>query len=76
MTKPTGWWTTQPVPCCIVAAVLALMPSTRGPGYDAGENHAFLREKGIDSAIHLNSYRTEKRDKNREIWGRLKGSPS
>ena len=52
------------------------MPSTRGPGYDAGENHAFLREKGIDSAIHLNCYRTEKRDKNREIWGRLKGSPS
>jgi len=32
-------------------------------GYDDGENHEFLREKGIDSAIHLNSYRTQKRDK-------------
>jgi IS5 family transposase len=45
-------------------------------GYDDGENHEFLREKGIDSAIHLNSYRTQKRDKNKEIWAKLKGSPS
>ena len=52
------------------------MAPTRGPGYDDGENHAFLREKGIDSAIHLNSYRTKKKDANREIWVRLKESPS
>lgn len=45
-------------------------------GYDDGENHEFLREKGIASAIHLNSYRTKKKDKNKEIWVRLKESPS
>jgi len=45
-------------------------------GYDDGENHEFLREKGIDSAIHLNSYRTKKKDKNKEIWVKLKESPS
>ena len=45
-------------------------------GYDDGENHEFLREKGIASAIHLNSYRTGKKDANKEIWVRLKESPS
>jgi len=45
-------------------------------GYDDGENHEFLKGKGIASAIHLNSYRTKKRDKNKEIWVRLKESPS
>ena len=57
----------QGVPVSIVAA---------DRGYDDGENHEFLREKGIDSAIHLNSYRTEKKDKNKEIWVKLKESPS
>lgn len=44
-------------------------------GYDDGENHEFLREKAIASAIHLNSYRTRKKDKNKEIWARLKENP-
>jgi len=57
----------QGVPLRVVAA---------DRGYDDGENHEFLREKGIESAIHLNSYRTQKKDKNKEIWVRLKESPS
>lgn len=57
----------QGIPVGIVAA---------DRGYDDGENHEFLREKGIDSAIHLNRYRTEKKDENKEIWVRLKESPS
>jgi len=57
----------QGVPVRVVAA---------DRGYDDGENHEFLREKGIASAIHLNSYRTGKRDKNKEIWVKLKESPS
>jgi len=52
----------QGVPVSIVAA---------DRGYDDGENHEFLREKGIASAIHLNRYRTEKKDKNKEIWVKL-----
>jgi len=43
-------------------------------GYDDGENHFYLKEKGIHSAIRLNRYRTEKKDKNREVWLKLKGS--
>jgi len=57
----------QGIPVGIVAA---------DRGYDDGENHEFLREKGIDSAIHLNSYRTQKKDKNKEIWVKLQESPS
>jgi len=57
----------QSIPVEIVAA---------DRGYDDGENHKFLREKGIASAVHLNSYRTQKKDKNKEIWVKLKESPS
>jgi len=46
----------QGVPVSIVAA---------DRGYDDGENHEFLREKRIGSAIRLNSYRTKKKDKNK-----------
>jgi len=54
----------QEIPVGIVAA---------DRGYDDGENHEFSRERGIASAIHLNSYRTQKKDK--EIWVKLKESP-
>ena len=37
-------------------------------GYDDGENHYLLQILGLKSAIHLNSYRTEKKDGNRDIW--------
>ena len=37
-------------------------------GYDDGENHYYLKERGIDSAIRLNNYRTQKKDGNKEGW--------
>jgi IS5 family transposase len=44
-------------------------------GYDDGNNHYFLQTKGLHSAIHLNAYRTKKKDKNKEVWIRLKSTP-
>jgi len=41
-------------------------------GYDDIDNHVFLWEMGIHSAIRLNEYRTKKKDKNKEVWVRLK----
>jgi IS5 family transposase len=43
-------------------------------GYDDGENHYYLNQKGINSAIRLNSYRTQKKNENKEGWIRLKES--
>ena len=31
-------------------------------GYDDGGNHYYLKEQGINSAIRLNNYRTQKKD--------------
>jgi hypothetical protein len=36
-------------------------------GYDDGDNHYLLESLGLKSAIHLNRYRTEKKNGNREI---------
>ncbi|MCL0057636.1 transposase [Dehalococcoidales bacterium] len=43
-------------------------------GYDDGENHYFLNQKGINSAIRLNNYRTLKKDKNKQGWAEIKDS--
>jgi IS5 family transposase len=43
-------------------------------GYDDGENHYLLKTLGLESAIHLNRYRTEKKDGNKEIWIAMKES--
>ena len=43
-------------------------------GYDDGDNHYYLKAKGINSAIRLNDYRTEKKDPNKEGWLKLKQS--
>ena len=43
-------------------------------GYDDGDNHYYLGDKGINSAIRLNNYRTQKKDKNKEGWLELKQS--
>lgn len=43
-------------------------------GYDDGENHYYLGRRGINSAIRLNSYRTQKKDENKEGWVKLKES--
>ena len=36
--------------------------------YDDGENHYLLAQRGLRSALHLNSYRTQKRDAHKEGW--------
>jgi IS5 family transposase len=43
-------------------------------GYDDGENHCYLKRKGIHSAIRLNDYRTRKKDGNKGVWIKLKES--
>jgi len=43
-------------------------------GYDDGDNHYYLENKGINSALRLNSYRTKKKDSNKEGWLELKQS--
>lgn len=43
-------------------------------GYDDGENHYYLEVRGIASAIRLNDYRTQKKDRNKEGWIELKAS--
>ena len=44
-------------------------------GYDDTHNHSWLQQRGIGNAIHLNRYRTHKKDGNREVWLELKGQP-
>ena len=41
-------------------------------GYDDSENHYFLTSQGLHSALKLNRYRTEKKDRNIEVWVTLK----
>jgi IS5 family transposase len=36
--------------------------------YDDGENHYNLEVRGLHSAIHLKSTRTEKKDDNKQVW--------
>lgn len=43
-------------------------------GYDDGENHYLLHERGLHSAIRLNTYRTAKKDGNKQVWVALKKS--
>jgi hypothetical protein len=38
-------------------------------GYDDGDNHYYLKAKGINSAISLSNYRTEKKDLNKDWNG-------
>ena len=44
-------------------------------GYDDGDNHLLLWDRGLKSAISLNRYRTEKKDRNKEIWIELRADP-
>ena len=37
-------------------------------GYDNGDNHYHLEQKGLHSAIRLNKQRTEKKDNSKRIW--------
>lgn len=44
-------------------------------GYDDGNNHFLLQSKGLHSAIHLKNYRTQKKDKNKQVWLELIATP-
>jgi IS5 family transposase len=44
-------------------------------GYDDSDNHILLWSRGIHSGIRLNDYRTEKKDRNTEVWEALKQEP-
>jgi len=41
-------------------------------GYDDSENHYLLETLGLHSALKLNTYRTQKKDGNKEVWLTLK----
>jgi len=49
---------------------------TADRGYDDGENHYFLEQRGINSAIRLRSFRTQKKDPHKEGWVSLQQSPA
>jgi hypothetical protein len=42
--------------------------------YDDGDNHYYLESKGLHSAIWMKRTRTEKKDKNKQIWLDLRAS--
>ena len=44
-------------------------------GYDDGENHYFLKSKGLHSAIRLGDYRTAEGNRHCEVWRRLAATP-
>ncbi len=44
-------------------------------GYDDGDNHFYLEQRGLHSAIHLNSMRLKKKDQNKEVWIELVQTP-
>lgn len=44
-------------------------------GYDDGENHLYLQEKGLKSALKLKKNRTQKKDPNKEPWLKLLADP-
>jgi len=45
-------------------------------GYDDSAHHFWLKHKDIQSAICLNTYRTQKKDSNKEVWFDLKANPA
>ena len=44
-------------------------------GYDDGNNHYYLEQCGLHSAIRLKKTRTEKKDANKQVWLELKETP-
>jgi len=43
--------------------------------YDDGENHYYLDTKSLYSAIRLKKTRTQKKDKNKQVWEKLMATP-
>jgi len=58
-----------------LAQGLPIKTCTADRGYDDTDNHFFLHTRGIRSAIHLNRYRTRKKDPNKQVWLDLKAQP-
>ena len=58
-----------------LAQGLPIKTCTADRGYDDTDNHFFLQTRGIRSAIHLNTYRTQKKDPNKQVWFELKAQP-
>jgi len=48
---------------------------TADKAYDDGENHYFLEINGLHSAIQLKKTRTQKKDKNKQVWLDLRDTP-
>lgn len=44
-------------------------------GYDDGENHELLKERGLKSALRLKRTRTQKKDPNKGPWLKLQEDP-
>jgi len=44
-------------------------------GYDDTHNHFWLQQRGVGNAIHLNRYRTHKKDAHKQVWLQLKAEP-
>ena len=55
---------------------IALKTVAADKGYDDGENHYYLQEKGINSAIRLKKNRTQKKDDNKKGWLKLVEYPA
>jgi len=49
---------------------------TADRGYDDIQNHLHLQQQGIHSAICLHTYRTHKKDVNKQVWVALKTKPT
>jgi len=49
---------------------------TADRGYDDSGNHYWLEKTGMQSAICLHDYRTQKKDSHKEIWLELKANPA
>ena len=58
-----------------LAQGLPIEVCTADRGYDDTDNHFFLQTRGIRSAIHLNRYRTQKKDPNKQVWFELRAQP-
>ena len=59
-----------------LARQVPIQTVTADRGYDDSRNHFFLAHHHIQSAICLNTYRTHKKDANKEVWFELKANPA
>lgn len=54
---------------------LPLETYTGDQGYDDGNNHYYLEQRQLHSAIRLKKIRTDKKDKNKQVWLVMKETP-